>query len=296
VGCALRTADPIDPKLYDSGTAYSYQPLNPTTVWVRDPTKEEIAQGYQDGDETSLEFKQALLRDLDTETVRVALTTLSGNVNVGLGVVGTSVEGESYALIVDYIKYITSRKKIEGLQYSSQDHKGNQQTKTFQGTVPMYTGIGLRIRAEFVAHQSGLDLSGLPAIAVAANARGISGRLTVQTLGISGSEVTALMPIISDISVTSLQNAVQSVGAIKAKIYEDSTVVSPKIVGFESPQTDPALIRAITGHMYASEEWICPMLIPHPQDPERTIFFIDWFSSGEPESASEETRARVEDA
>ena len=107
----------------------------------------------------------------------------------------------------------------------------------------------------------------MPAIAVAANSKGISGRLTVQTLGITGKEVTGLMPFISDVSVTSIQNAVQAVGAIKAKIYEDSTVVSPKIVGFESPESSPDLIRAITGYMYASEEWICPTLIQHPQCP-----------------------------
>src|SRR5262245_44471193 len=40
-GCAHRPLDPIDPKLYASGTAYAYQPLNPTSVWIRDPEKEE---------------------------------------------------------------------------------------------------------------------------------------------------------------------------------------------------------------------------------------------------------------
>ena len=41
VGCTSVPLDPIDSRLYPSGTAYTYQPLNPTTVWIRDPTEEE---------------------------------------------------------------------------------------------------------------------------------------------------------------------------------------------------------------------------------------------------------------
>ena len=277
VGCASRPLDPINSDLYPSGTAYTYQPLNPTTVWVRDPDENEIKNGYQNADETSYEFNEALLRDLDTETVRISLDTLSGAANLNAAIVGTSIEGQSYVLIVDYIKYITSSKYIERT-YITRNAKGVEVEKEFKGTVPMYTGIGLRIRAEFKAQESGLNISGLPALAVAVSTDGISGRLTVQTLGITGAEVTALMPIISDISVTSIQNAVQAVGAIKSKIYEESTVVSPKIVAFESPDRDPALIRAITEYLYASVVWICPTVIDNPQKKGEKIYWIDWFS------------------
>ncbi len=278
VGCKSIPLEPIDPKLYPSGTVYTYQPLNPTTVWIRDPTKKEMKkEKCQDADETSYEFNKALLRDLDTETVRIALTTLEGNVALDAGVVGTSVKGNSYVLIVDYIKYITSSKEID-TEYTYTNARGQDVTKHFVGTIPIYTGIGLRIRAEFKALQSDLNISGLPAIAVAASSEGITGRLTVQTLGISGQEVTGLMPLISDISITSIQNAVQAVAAIKAKIYEESTTVYPKIVGFESPDRDPAVIRAITEYLYASEEWICPVVITNPQDETKTILYIDWFS------------------
>lgn len=281
-GCTNLPFSPIDPKLYPSGAAYTYQPLNPTTVWIRDPFPEEVNEGYLDADETSYEFNKALLRDLDTETVRVALTTLEGKATLDAGVVGTSVKGQSYVLIVDYIKYITSGMEID-TEYTSINAKGQGEKKCFVGTVPMYTGIGLRIRAEFKALEGKINISGLPAIAAAANAKGISGRLTVQTLGITGQEVTGLMPLISDISITSIQNAVQAVGAIKAKIYEESTTVYPKIVAFESPERDPALIRAITEIMYASEEYICPTIIKNPQDPNKTILWIDWFTQGQEE-------------
>ena len=87
------------------------------------------------------------------------------------------------------------------------------------------------------------------------------------------------MPLISDISVASIQNAVQSVAAIKSKIYEESTTVNPKIVGFESPERDPALIRAITEVLYGSELWIMPAIIKNPQNDQLTILWIDWFTT-----------------
>lgn len=280
-GCAsMRTPlDPIDSDLYASGTAYTYQPLNPTTVWIRDPTAKEIKDGHLDADETSNDFKKALLRDLDTEAVRIALNTLGGDAKFSAGVVGASVAGESYVLFVDYIKYFASSKIVD-IDYKVINAKGIESKKQFKGTVPIYIGIGLRIRAEFQAHKSGLNISGLPAIAFAANSNGISGRLTVQTLGITGQEVTGLMPIISDISIASIQSAVQAVAAIKAKIYEDSTTVYPKIVGFETPSQDPVLIRAITEKIYASQEWICPVIkeVKNLQGKTENILWIDWDS------------------
>ncbi len=239
-----------------------------------------------DADETSYEFNKALLRDLDTETVRIALNSFSGDASINAGIVGTSVEGQNYVLVVDYIKYITNSIAID-TTYVSNNANGEEEEKRFQETIPMYTGIGLRIRAEFTALKSGLNISGLPAIALAASANGISGRLTVQTLGITGPEVTGLMPLISDISITSIQSAVQSVAAIKAKIYEESTTVAPKIIGFESPERDPALIRAIAKVLYSSELWICPTVIKNPEDQNKKIVWIDWFTNPPEEDAGE---------
>ena len=233
-----------------------------------------------------MEFNRALLRDLDTETVRIAVTTLDSKVEGSGGVVSTSVKGQSYVLILDYIKYFASSYRVDAC-YTCTAPPGKDKTKPvestvqkhFTGAVPIYVGIGLRIRAEFTALQTGLNISGLPALAIAATGNGIAGRLTVQTLGITGQEVTGLVPLLSDISVASIQNAVQAVGAIKAKIYEDSTTVYPKIVGFESPGTDPNLVAAITEKLYALELWVCPVVSKCPQDNERDILWLRWFTS-----------------
>jgi hypothetical protein len=283
-GCAFQPSGltGLQPRL--SGTAYTYQPLNPTTVWIRDPTEDEqMRLRCRDADETSVEFSRALLRDLDTETVRIAVNTLDGNVDLTSGVVGTSVKGQSYVLIVDYIKYFTGSHPVD-VNYTCKNRRGNEETKHFASTVPIYIGIGFRIRAEFQALATGLNISGLPALAIAASANGIAGRLTVQTLGVTGPEVTNLLPLLSDISVSSIQSAVQAVGAIKAKIYEESTTVYPKIVGFESPETDPALVRAITEKLYALEIWMCPVVIENPQDKTKNILWLNWFSDPPEES------------
>ena len=83
-------------------------------------------------------------------------------------------------------------------------------------------------------------------------------------------------------------SAVQAVAAIKAKIYEESTTVYPKIVGFESPKRDPALIGAITECLYASAEYIVPVVSKNPQDETKDIFWIKWFSPPPEEDHEEE--------
>ena len=208
---------------------------------------------------------------------------------MAIGVVGASVKGESYVLTIDYIKYFTSNKLVD-IRYEIDRDDGGNATESFRGNVPMYAGIGVRIRAEFRALENGLNISGLPALAVAANTNGISGRLTVQTLGITGPEITGLMPIISDISVASIQSAVQAVAAIKAKLYEDSTVVYPKMVGFESPSANAEAITKITEVMYGLEEYIAPRVSPNPMKSGATLLWIKWFTPPPPEGECTETR------
>ena len=273
-GCVV---NPKKLNVYPSGSVYTYQPLNPTTIWIDvhgSGNKEKV-------DITSSEFSKALLKDLDTEVVRISLNTMNGDIAFNAGIVGASVKGQSYVLTVDYIKYLTKNLEFNVDYVNVKDDKIIENLK-FNKYIPIYAGIGLRVKAEFIANESGLNISGLPAIAFAANSKSISGRLTVQTLGITGEEVTYLMPIISDISISSIQSAVQAVAAIKAKIYEDSTVVYPKIIGFESPSKNPSLIRAITEKLYASEEWICPEIIEvNNSNVTKRKIQIDWCDTAE---------------
>src|SRR5205085_6951967 len=107
--CAARKPiETFDSRMYDSGTAFVYQPLNPTTIWIGDPKDLDAKAGESVADATSAAFGEALLRDLDTETVRISLTKTSGSLSATAVIGGTSVKGESYVLIADYIKYFAS--------------------------------------------------------------------------------------------------------------------------------------------------------------------------------------------
>jgi len=275
-GCALKAQKPVDPirsEFYASGSVYLYQPLNPTTIWLKDA--EKLEPGETKADITSLEFKNALLRDLDTETLRISLSKISGSASATVAVVGASVKGESYVLTLDYIKYFTHNKRVK-TSYKVRTPDGKEDTRPFSANIPVYEGIGVRVRAEFTALETGLNISGLPALSIAANGNKISGRLTVQTLGVTGPQITGLMPIISDISVASIQSAVQAVAAIKAKLYEDSTVAYPKIVGFEAPASQLDAIPAITEYLYGLDEEVVARVSPNPMKPGQTILWIDW--------------------
>ena len=274
-GCAVKTPRALNPIAddYVSGSAYIYQPLNPTTIWVRDPQPCQLQKNETAADITSPEFKHALLRDLDTETVRISLARISGDGTATAPVVGTSVKGESYVLVIDYIKYFTSSEEVR-IPRATTDATAPKETPT---RIPIYAGIGVRIRAEFKALESNLNISGLPGLAVAADGKRVSGRLTVQTLGITGPDITALMPIISDLSVGSIQSAVQAVAAIKAKLYEDSSVAYPKIVGFESPTSDAKTLTRITEQLYGKEEMVVPRVSPNPMKANQPLLWIEWF-------------------
>ena len=277
-GCALKAQRPVDPirsEFYASGSVYLYQPLNPTTIWVRDPDPAKLEPGETEADITSPEFKNALLRDLDTETIRISLAKIGGSASATIAVVGGSVKGESYILTLDYIKYFTHNKRVE-TKYQMVKPDGKKETVPFVGNVPIYKGVGVRIRAEYTALETGLNISGLPALSIAANANKISGRLTVQTLGLTGPQITGLMPIISDISVASIQSAVQAIAAIKAKLYEDSTVAYPKIVGFEAPASQLDAIPAITEFLYGLNEEIVARVSPNPMKKGQQILWISW--------------------
>ncbi len=244
------------------------------TVWV--------TPDYDDDEEaanlSSDEFKDTLLRDLDTDTVRISLDDFQGNTSIKTSFGGASVKGRSYTLIVDYIKYFAGAKDVN-FEYNTCYCDPNL-VLPFNERIPIYLGVGLRVRAEFEALKSGIDISGLPALSIAASSNHVNGRLTVQTLGISGPEITDTFPIISDISVSSMQNALQVLASVKAKLYDKSTVVFPKLIAFETPEKDPALIKGITKELYAKDLYIKPTINRNktPLNLEDDYVEILWFA------------------
>jgi hypothetical protein len=97
--------------------------------------------------------------------------------------------------------------------------------------VPTYVGIGLRLTASVTVNEGHVDLANLVAIGAAAEAKRVSGTLVVQTLGISGPPISALVPMPSEISGSTIQNAILALGAIKSRLYDEDTDIRPRVVG-----------------------------------------------------------------
>tara|TARA_R110000744_G_scaffold322466_1_gene428458 strand:- start:408 stop:1274 length:867 start_codon:yes stop_codon:yes gene_type:complete len=99
-------------------------------------------------------------------------------------------------------------------------------------TLPAYIGVGLRVIADVISVRGGAELSGLPAIAAAADAGYVNGYLVVQTLGINGRSVTAALPLQSELSSSSVQAALIAIGSIKTKMYDEDVHLKQRVVGF----------------------------------------------------------------
>lgn len=102
--------------------------------------------------------------------------------------------------------------------------------------VPVYVGIGLRLTASVLVLKAGAKLSSLGAIAAEAEAGRLTGSLVVQTLGVSGKSVSTALPLPSELTQTTVQNAILSLGSIKATLYvSDTTQIVPRVVGIYNP-------------------------------------------------------------
>ena len=134
----------------------------------------------------------------------------------------TSAEAGVYRVVMDYIQYTT-----ENIYDNS--------TLMAIGHV----GVGLRITAEITTIKANVDLGSLFALGVAAKLRVASGKLSVAALGISSPEITTLFPMPAEIDDTSIQNALEAIAAIKSKIGDEATSLTPELISVKV--VDPAL-------------------------------------------------------
>jgi hypothetical protein len=212
-----------------------------------------------------------LLNALPNETMRVSISSLdaAGSVSFGIGSLGT--EGHSYETIVDYIMYTTAplpvtlnsaqgesrdQLKIElpraSTTSNAKQSSGDQGPATAVATqsstqrdIPVYVGVGLRIRATIQVVKGTVQLSSLFSLAVAANAGQVVGSLIIQTLGINGQQISALVPLPTDISQSSVQAAMQSLAAMKAKMYDSN--VKLQVLGLETPYASTTATQMLIG-------------------------------------------------
>ncbi|HXH73274.1 MAG TPA: hypothetical protein VNI58_10710 [Mariprofundaceae bacterium] len=98
-------------------------------------------------------------------------------------------------------------------------------------------GVGMRVRAKIRTNKGGLNLSGLFNLALEAKAENLSGELQVDVIGIYSKDVVQIFPAMTtEISPTSIQQVMQALAAIKAKISEDNVDITPQLIALRQNQ------------------------------------------------------------
>lgn len=199
--------------------SFGYQPIDPIPVKLSFIDKDSI---------TSRNSK--LMNSLPDESMRLAIGETIGNMGVSFGPIKFGMKNNTYIVILDYIKYDTKPFKIN-YEDLIKPNVISSRPETGSLIVPVYVGVGLRLTATVTVREDGVDLNDFYGLGVAAQQKKITGTLVIQTLGVSGSSISSLIPMPSELNATTIQNAILSLGAIKAKMYEEDTQINPRIVG-----------------------------------------------------------------
>jgi len=214
-GCATWTI-PTTPGDPTSALEFGYHPIDSLPVGVKPDNATRAKK----------------LDALPDETMRLAIGQFDRKSGFTFGPATAGVAGNDYVVVLDYVKFTTKSFGVKKAQTA-----GSKMVVTVTRdpnpdvVVPVYVGVGLRLTANVHVKEGNVDLGNLFALGVAAQAKQVSGTLVVQTLGLSGEGVSPLIPIPSEINPTTIQNAVQAIGAIKAKIYDGNISVVPRVVG-----------------------------------------------------------------
>jgi hypothetical protein len=270
-------------------SGYTYVPVDPFAIDMTALTN-QILNGTN------------LLQMLPDNAVRVSVAQFDANGEVRYGPGAASAKGGSYKITVDYInadtitfpvyitKSLTVRSNLNDIQGIRRNvllsepapwgyvphsevyyveaamNTDNEPNEMFREkyNIPIYVGIGLRVTAYVKTEEAKLNISGLGAISAYAAQSKLNGSLVVQTLGINGKSISAALPIQSELNQTTAQNAITSVGAIKALLYESETVVRPRVVGMYLPfHGGQPLVNGVISALSAKPlKWPLPEQMP----------------------------------
>lgn len=242
---------------------------------------------------------RSLLDALPDVSVRFAVASVDAGGALSFGPAKVTTKGNAYRAVLDYVNvdavpvpfYV--RKAVRPRSGGSVEYRGllagihsseevvSYEAHVYYGspsdqmpvewrrqgydpiTVPVYVGIGMRLTADIRALKGNVALSSLGAIGAEAEANALTGTLTVQTLGVTGSSVATSLPLPSRLDQTTIENGILALGSSRALIYgEESGNVSKtaRIVGLYSPvQPDPRLINVLYSQLASNRpSWFRP--------------------------------------
>lgn len=234
LGCSLSKQMPRATTIGDPINAYSYgyQPIDPLPVsYGIDSGQDKIMMNNYGARIPN----KRLMESFPDETMRLAIGQIDGKGNVSFASSKYGYAHSSYIVILDYIKFDTKTLPVVVRKDSLNqiiDFKRTDLVSDAEAIIPVYIGVGLRFTANITVNEGSVDLGNLFALGIAAESKKVTGTLIIQTLGISGKDISSLIPMPSQINTTTIQNAIMSLASIKAKIYEDDSELTPRVVGF----------------------------------------------------------------
>ena len=230
----------------EQNSGFTYVPLDPL------PVISKPGLGCKVDSSQEIDY-EPVLRALPDNAVRIAVASLDVSGQLSFGPVRIGTSGNSYQVVLDYINvdtaniyfdiwYSRASEEVRSLYSTNRlpsDAKisvvrfepGTRDAKGDVVVIPVYVGVGLRLTATVNVLRGTVNLSSLGAIAAEAQANRVSGSLVVQTLGITGSQITTALPLPSELNATTIQNAILSLGAIKAVLSNMDAIKNPRVTG-----------------------------------------------------------------
>lgn len=222
----------------------------------------------------------SLMHALPDLASRVATEDVTGDASASIPGVSVAASGRSYRVTQDFIAYDTARLRFEvpadlltdggaapaGTMRATSlaqvralnagDRLSNANNRIVD--VPVYIGIGLRLTANLQVRSGKVNLTDLGALSGAVSANRVRGSLVAQTLGVSGSRVTATLPLPGELNPTTIQAATVAMGQIRMLMFDAETRPWPRVVGIHYPfaRINPALTNAIVAALVQRRiEW-----------------------------------------
>jgi len=167
--------------------------------------------------------KAGVFKFLPNEAVHVTLQKFDTEHNsFAYGPASVTDKIGNYTVIMDYCKF-TAINALNG------DSRCAGITKV---------GIGLRITANIETLEPGVNTGSLFELGMAAQTGKLKGTISIDVIGIESHQITDLVPSPSEISPTSIQNALQAIATIKAKIYDNETYLFPQVLAVKKLEGD----------------------------------------------------------
>lgn len=210
-----------------------YQPIDPIRI--------DISKQFKLENHNSNE----IIKALDSSKIMFKTKILNSSGAVSLGPASLGSEGNTYKVTLDYLLYRTEtifsefypRRTIKYVLDKSMEEEFykvdiGKMENAGHVAVPVYFGVGIRVVATIKVLKGDVNLVSLQGLGVDAKNKNISGSISIERLGISGPAITDITTITTNITEESINSLLRDISTLKAKIYNDKTIIKPSIVGY----------------------------------------------------------------